>query len=169
MQAALDADGKPAWLQGLIGNEGGADLLQEQAGASSEEEEVRGLREACVRTQRSRCHRLTPCQCCDAMPEGLLHAQDDADAQPSSLALPTMDESGLDALAAEMAKLDRAIAGPVLERPPWMQRPTAAELAAAAAVQANSTPTHRSQHSRTSSFGEDAVPHGTARYRAFSA
>ncbi len=67
-----------------------------------------------------------------------------------------MDESGLDALAAEMAKLDRAIAGPVLERPPWMQRPTAAELAAAAAVQGNSTPTHRSQHSRTSSFGEDA-------------
>ena len=86
----------------------------------------------------------------------LPRAQDDADAQPSSLALPTMDESGLDALAAEMAKLDRAIAGPVLERPPWMQRPTAAELAAAAAVQANSTPTHRSQHSRTSSFGEDA-------------
>lgn len=82
--------------------------------------------------------------------------QDDADGQPSSLALPSIDESGIDALAAEMAKLDRAIAGPVLERPPWMQRPTAAELAAAAAMQANSTPTHRSQHSRTSSFGEDA-------------
>jgi hypothetical protein len=48
--------------------------------------------------------------------------------------------------------LDRAIAGPVPERPPWMQRPTAADLAAAAAAQANSTPTHRSQHSRTSSF-----------------
>ena len=41
LQAALDADGKPAWLQGLMGNEGGADLLQEQADASSEEEEVR--------------------------------------------------------------------------------------------------------------------------------
>ena len=80
--------------------------------------------------------------------------QDDADAHPSSLALPSIDETGLDALAAEMAKLDRAIAGPVTERPPWMQRPTAADLAAAAAAQANSTPTHRSQHSRTSSFGK---------------
>ncbi len=48
LQAALDADGKPAWLEGLMGNEGGADLLQEQADASSEEEEeVRWLLEAC--------------------------------------------------------------------------------------------------------------------------
>ena len=38
LQAALDADGKPAWLRGLMGNDGNADLLQEQTGASSEEE-----------------------------------------------------------------------------------------------------------------------------------
>ena len=37
-QAALDADGKPAWLRGLMGNDGDTDLLQEQPGASSEEE-----------------------------------------------------------------------------------------------------------------------------------
>ena len=108
---------------------------------------------------------VTQCHCCcqDAaeLPAWVQHplpyVQDDADAQPSSLALPSIDESGLDALAAEMAKLDRAIAGPVPERPPWMQRPTAADLAAAAAAQANSTPTHRSQHSRTSSFGANAI------------
>lgn len=38
LQAALEADGKPAWLQGLIGDEDGANLLQEQTGASSEDE-----------------------------------------------------------------------------------------------------------------------------------
>ena len=41
LQAALAADGRPAWLHGLIGDEGGSNVLQEQAGASSEEEEVR--------------------------------------------------------------------------------------------------------------------------------
>ena len=38
LQAAMDGDGKPAWLRGLMGKDGSADLLQEQTGASSEEE-----------------------------------------------------------------------------------------------------------------------------------
>ena len=157
LQAALDADGKPAWLRGLMGNDGNADLLQEQTGASSEEEvHIAVLKPVLVAGHPDslscgpRMLLKLPGEqsiCCTLL-------QDDTDAHPSSLALPSIDESGLDALAAEMAKLDRAIAGPVPERPPWMQRPTAADLAAAAAAQANSTPTHRSQHSRTSSFGE---------------
>ena len=59
LQAALDADGKPAWLRGLMdGDEGGADLLQEQAGASSEEEEVSWLLKMHARGQPIRCRRF---------------------------------------------------------------------------------------------------------------
>lgn len=82
-------------------------------------------------------------------------AQEDGGGQGSSFGLPPADGGGMDNLAAEMAKLDREIAGSVIERPAWMQRPTPAELAAATAAHAadNSSPSHRSQHSRTSSFG----------------
>ena len=82
--------------------------------------------------------------------------QDVSHTQATSFGLPGADDFGVDTLAAEMAKLDREIAGPVSERPAWMQRPTAADLAAAAVANgsANNTPSYRSDHSRTSSFGE---------------
>lgn len=85
--------------------------------------------------------------------------QDVSNTQATSFGLPGADDFGVDMLAAEMAKLDREIAGPVNERPAWMQRPTAADLAAAAVANgsANNTPSYRSDHSRTSSFGE--APH----------
>ena len=34
----VDADGKPAWLQRLMGNEAGGTLLRAQSGMSSDEE-----------------------------------------------------------------------------------------------------------------------------------
>ena len=85
---------------------------------------------------------------------GLLYSQEDGAGQTTSFGLPPVDGGGVDSLAAEMAKLDREIAGPVIERPAWMQRPTPAEVAAAAANHSGTnTPSHLSQHSRTSSFG----------------